>query len=380
MKRIIVVIPTYNEAKNIKPLVGKIRLAFKNDVDYIYDILFVDDNSTDGTEIEINKAIKQNKNVFILSGEKQGLGKAYIRGLNYALNLNNYYCILTMDADLSHNPKDLPSLLYQVKSGYDYVIGSRYIEGGTSENGYSLYRKLVSYIANKLAINFIDIDTGVKDLTSGFKAIRALKLKTIPLESLNVSGYVFQTSLLYEFAKRGYKIKEIPITFRSRKYGSSKFSVKDMVEFLRVTFSINPYARLPRVIRFMGVGLCGTIVNLIILSILVNIIRLNVTISYLAALESSVISNFLLNHWFTFKFLHTKNSKTSLMDFLGKFAKYNLVSLGGLGISFFVFTTCYGWVGINYVISDILGIITAVIWNYGLSIRLVWRVVDEVKY
>jgi len=376
VKQILIVIPTYNEAANVKPLVKAIEAAFRDQIDYKADILFVDDNSPDGTAKVIQSLQRKHQNIHLLTGPKQGLGKAYIRGLTCDLKLNSYFAIVTMDADLSHDPKDIPRLLSEIDKGADYVIGSRYVTGGHTDVGYSWLRRLQSRTANIVARSFIDLKIDVKDLTGGFKAMRASKLKTVPIEHINASGYVFQVSLLYEFAKRKYAIQEIPITFHSRQHGKSKLGLKDSVEFLRLTFRLNPHARLPRMIRFACVGASGTLVNLVILTSLVKLAHLNVDVSYLIALEGSIMSNFVLNHWFTFSFVRHTGTE-SLMTTLNKLSRYNLVSIGGIAISLTVFALIYHVAGLNYILADLIGIIAAMSWNYWLSNRLVWKIVDN---
>lgn len=375
-KPVLIVIPTYNEADNIEPLVGAVGSALKKHTEYLAEVLFVDDSSPDGTAKVITALQRKNKRIHLLSGSKEGLGKAYIRGLTHGLGLKKYYAIVTMDADLSHDPEDIPRLLKEVDRGADYVIGSRYVRGGRTELHYSLYRRFVSFVANVVAKHFAEIKSDVRDQTSGFKAIRADKLRDIPLQNISASGYVFIISLLYEFDKRNSTIREIPITFHSRQRGTSKMRLSDALEFMWYTFRLNPHARLPRFIRFAGVGASGTVVNLAILTILVRLARFNVDVAYLVALEVSIISNFTLNHLFTFKFVRKTRSRNAL-ELLGKLVRYNLVSVGGIAISLLIFAAAYHGLGWNYLLADALGIVAAMSWNYWLSVRLVWRIVDR---
>lgn len=378
MKRILIVIPTYNEVDNIKPLVTAVEAVSRKQTAYTVDFLFVDDTSPDGTAKVIRGLQRKHKNIYILTGPKEGLGKAYIKGLTYGLTLKPCFAIVTMDADLSHDPRDIPRLLAELEQGADYVIGSRYVAGGHTDVSYSWLRHLQSSLANIIASSFIDLKVDVKDLTGGFKALRASKLKTIPLQNINASGYVFQVSLLYEFAKRRYRIREVPITFHARRHGQSKLRLTDALEFLRLTFRLNPHARLPRLIRFASVGASGTIVNLVILTGLVRLAHLNVDVAYLIALESSIISNFVLNHWFTFRFVNQASGARTggSSAIFSKLLRYNLVSIGGVTISLAVFALTYHGIGLNYIFADLLGIIAAMSWNYWLSTRLVWKIVD----
>lgn len=380
MKQVLLIIPTYNEAANIRPLVKAIKSVFEKQSGYLADILFVDDTSPDGTGTIIRKLQAKDSHIHLLSGTKAGLGKAYIRGFQHGLKLKQYDAFVTMDADLSHDPRDISRLLVELDGGVDYVIGSRYIAGGKTENGYALRRRLQSRLANGFARQFIDLKLETKDLTGGFKAIRRSKLATIPLENIVASGYVFQVNLLYEFAKRGYIIREIPIMFHARARGSSKLGIRDMLEFVRLTYQLNPRSRLRRMIRFVSVGAIGSVVNLAVLVSLVEIVGLEVTAAYFIALESSIIGNFFLNHHFTFRFARS-NSVLSRMattlDQIGKLLRYNLVALAGAGISATVFLLCFKELHLPYVLADIVGIVAATCWNYWLSVRVVWRIVDN---
>src|SRR5581483_7298652 len=149
--------------------------------------LFVDDDSPDGTAQIIKRLQAKNQQLHLLTDRKEGLGKAYIRGLTYGLQLKSYFAIVTMDADLSHDPADIPRLLAGIEEGADYVIGSRYVAGGRSVVGYSWYRRCLSTGANLLARGFLDVKLPIKDLTGGFKAIRADCLRQIPLQQINAS-------------------------------------------------------------------------------------------------------------------------------------------------------------------------------------------------
>ncbi|HEX7633410.1 MAG TPA: glycosyltransferase family 2 protein [Candidatus Saccharimonadales bacterium] len=372
-RRVLIVIPTYNEAQNIKPLVAAIGNVFAGQKTYAADMLFVDDTSPDGTADIVRQLQGRNKHIYLLSGTKAGLGRAYVRGFEYGLGLGNYFAVVMMDADLSHDPAVIPSMLGQLEQGADYVIGSRYIKGGTTE--YARHRQLNSMIANLVAKHFIDIKTNTKDLTAGFKAIRRTALETIPLRDIAASGYVFQVSLLYEFAKRGFVVREVPITFHERHHGVSKLGLHDILEFLRLTYSLNPQSRVRRMIRFATVGASGTLVNLAVLITLVNALHTEVMIAYAVALETSIISNFFLNHWFTFRSVREDNSP-SLAAQIAKFGRYNLVALAGATIAWLIFSFCYKALGMWYVPADLLGIVASMSWNYWLSVRLVWRIID----
>jgi len=216
MMNSLVIIPTYNEKKNISTVIEKL-----NSLNTGVDILVVDDNSPDGTPEIVKGLQEKNKNLYLIKrSNKVGLGTAYIRGFNWALG-RGYQYILEMDADLSHNPDDVPRLIKECKKGYDLVIGSRYCDG-VNVTHWPIKRLLLSYGANK----YTRIVTGlpIKDTTAGFKCFNRRVLEDIDLSRIKSSGYSFQIEMSFRAWKKGYSLKEIPIVFEERSEGESKMS------------------------------------------------------------------------------------------------------------------------------------------------------------
>lgn len=230
-----VVLPTYNEAGNIKNTLDKI---FSNNSKYLIKVLVVDDNSPDKTHEIVKNYQKKNKRVYLLIRKnKQGLGAAYIAGMNYALEKIPSNAFIEMDADGQHNPKDIPRLLKEIENGFDFVIGSRYVEGGNMPENWGIKRKLLSSLAGY--VSKIGLGLGkIKDPSGGFRAIRSESLKKININSLDVKGYAFQVALLESAVKNKLKIKEIPISFLERKTGESKMALRDIMEGWKIIFKI----------------------------------------------------------------------------------------------------------------------------------------------
>ena len=216
MKKI-VIIPTYNEADNIKFLLEKINsLGISN-----LDILIIDDNSPDGTAESVQNLQKKHNNLFLKTRSgKLGLATAYREGFAFALG-KGYQAVAQMDADFSHNPEKL-KLLFEALGKNGLAVGSRYIRGGEIEN-WDFFRKTLSYFANLYAR--LVLKAPIKDLTGGFNAWKADCLKKIPLEKINSVGYVFQVELKYWALKKGCSFREIPIVFQERSDGDSKFQI-----------------------------------------------------------------------------------------------------------------------------------------------------------
>lgn len=313
----------------------------------------------------------------MITGAKAGLGKAYVRGFNEGLKSNEYKAFIMMDADFSHDPHAIPGLLAEIDNGAEYVIGSRYVHGGSIPGNWPLMRIINSRVANFMARNLTDISGDVTDMTGGFKAISTAALRRVNLKQMNAAGYVFQVSLLHEFASMNATIRELPIKFIDRQYGISKMKLRDILEFIYRAYKLNPTSRIATLLRFGTVGLCGSIVNIVILSLFVHLTDISVLIGVLIAIEVSIITNFFMNHYYTFRLregqndIHTKNASIVV-----KLIKFNTGALGGAVISFSTFTVLHKWLLLNYLISDILAIIFAVGWNYWMSTKVVWKIVD----
>lgn len=225
----IVVIPTYNEIDNIERMIQAI-LGVLPDI----NILVVDDNSPDGTSNKIKEMQSANDNIHLLErAGKMGLGTAYCDGFQYALAKGFEY-IFEMDADFSHDPKELPNFLEAIKD-YDLVLGSRYIKGVNVVN-WPLRRLLLSYFANL----YTQVITGlpVKDATGGFKCFRAELLRKIDLTSIKSNGYGFQIEMTYRLWKKGARIKEIPIIFIDRMNGVSKMNKSIIYEAIFLVWKL----------------------------------------------------------------------------------------------------------------------------------------------
>lgn len=227
MKKGVIVIPTYNEIDTIEIILEKV-FNLKLEI----DILIVDDNSPDKTYAKVEELI--NMKLYgdllhlIIRQKKEGLGKAYIEGFKWCLT-HNYAFVIEMDADLSHNPKYLPSLIENIKK-YDLVIGSRYIEGGGVVN-WSLLRKLISFGGSLYSRLILGIN--IRDVTGGFKCFRREVLEAINLDNILSTGYAFQIEMNYKAILKGFKVKEIPIIFEDRLAGQSKMSKKIFIEALQ---------------------------------------------------------------------------------------------------------------------------------------------------
>jgi dolichol-phosphate mannosyltransferase len=217
-----IVLPTYNEAENLERLVGAI-LEAAGDV----RILVVDDSSPDGTGAIADGLAAGTAQVEVLHRpRKAGLGLAYVNGFAQALSRGAGH-VLEMDADFSHDPRDLPRLLEAAREGADVVIGSRYVAGGGIED-WDLLRRVLSRGGCGYARRVLGVP--IRDLTGGYKCFSAEALRAIEFETVRSTGYAFQVELTYRALARGLQVREIPITFRERSAGESKMSLRIALE------------------------------------------------------------------------------------------------------------------------------------------------------
>ncbi len=216
--RALVVIPTYNERENIPRLVPRIL-----EQDNRLDVLVVDDNSPDGTGEVAQQLAEQSQRVHVLGRPgKEGLGAAYVAGLQWGLDREVYGVFIEMDADLSHPPEQLPTFLEAIASGADVVVGSRYVGGRVTVVNWPITRLLISLFGSWYARTVTGLP--VRDATGGFNAFRRSVLAGLGLDRIQSNGYSFQIELKYRAWKRGGSIREVPIVFTERDSGESKMS------------------------------------------------------------------------------------------------------------------------------------------------------------
>ena len=212
MKKILICTPTYNEAKNIEKFCKEIfHLKFN------FDLIIIDDNSPDGTSKIVKNLKLKYKNIILLKRkEKLGIGSALREGMKYA-GQKNYRALITLDADLSHNPKEITFLIDKLKNN-DFIIGSRYVKGGKSD--YEGYRNVVSVFANKLCKLLLNMP--FNEFTTSFRAYNYKCLKVLNKPPIKSDGYSSQVEFFFYVYKAGLKCCEIPIHFRNRYKGNSK--------------------------------------------------------------------------------------------------------------------------------------------------------------
>jgi dolichol-phosphate mannosyltransferase len=219
-----IILPTYCEAENVENLIHTIQNLRINPA-----ILVVDDSSPDGTGKIVKELQKNHQNIVLLSRPyKAGLGTAITKGFDLILSLpRTPEYMITMDADYSHDPRDIPRLIHEAKKGYDVVVGSRYRQGGTVR-GWSMARLIISKIANKIAARLVALR--INDFTSGFRCYSKPYVQKV-LQNLHSQTYEIQIETLRQAHIQNAKVTEIPITFTSRKKGKSKLTINEILSF-----------------------------------------------------------------------------------------------------------------------------------------------------
>ncbi|MFH0864192.1 MAG: glycosyltransferase family 2 protein [Candidatus Gottesmanbacteria bacterium] len=370
--KVVIILPTYNEKGNIKLLIEQIEKIFDRINNYSFDILVVDDSSPDGTASEVSIVQNTYKNVYLLVNKKKiGLGKALLVGMDYAIQKLHAEVLLEMDADLSHDPKKIPEFLEKIDKGADFVIGSRYIKGGSIPERWGIHRKLFSRIGNILVRSILGIFR-IHEWTSGFRAVRSRFFEDSKNDLSDFSGYTFQVAFLYKSLMRGAKIVEVPINFSERYYGRSKLAPLEYISnllFYLITTRLNELWK-NGFIKFCIVGTIGFLVNLVGLEFFFN---LGVRPGPAAALgaEIAIVSNFLFNNFWTF----SGEKIVTITRLIMKFIQFNVTSAGAVliqGIVVGLGTHIYG--DESRRIFLVLAIIFFIIpYSWFIYNRIIWK-------
>jgi dolichol-phosphate mannosyltransferase len=352
-----IIIPTYNERENITPLVERLSRTLAG---HKFEILIIDDNSTDGT-IDVVSALSTKYPVkAIVRASERGLATAVLHGFKYAQG----NIIGVMDADLQHPPEINADLLKAIENGADMAIASRYIPGGGVPN-WGLLRRIISKGASTIAHLFLPGSRKVNDPMSGFFMFRGEGIDQVVFKPI---GYKILLELL--MIGKFKKVVEVPFIFEDRSSGRSKMKAKQQIDYLMHILSLmRRKGELTRLLKFILIGLSGVVVNEGILLLLTEFGGLKYYLSSILGIEASIISNFLLNDYFTFA--DRRTGKTG--SFWARLLKFNLTCATGALIQYgllLLFTSVFG---VNYLISNLIGIAVAFIWNYVINLVWTWK-------
>lgn len=362
---VVIVLPTYNERENLKKLIPRIEKVFASLSDkYNPSILVVDDNSPDGTAEVVKKLASQWKNIYLLSGKKKGLGAAYVRGIEYAMEKLSADILFEMDSDLSHDPKLIPKFLREIEKGNDFVIGSRYIPGGAIPENWAFHRKLFSIIGNFIVRYGLMIPS-IHEWTNGYRAFRKEVYHKISPGLSKFPGYTFQVATLHRVYQAGFKIKEIPIKFVDRSWGESKIIPPEYIyNVIRYIFLNSTF------IRYLIVGGIGFGLQTVIAYLLVKI-NMFAGLAVTIGAEVAIISNFILNNLWTFSHKSLSGKKKVAI----KFVAFQLTSIGAIiiqGATVSILTLIFGeqiwfWAMMGSIIFLVIP------YNFFIYNRFIWR-------
>ncbi len=345
-----IVIPTYNERENVTRLI-RILHKVMTERGIPYEVVVVDDSSPDGTADAV-RALSQTYNVrLVVRPGKLGLASAVLDGMRVARGS----ILAVMDADLQHPPEALPEMLKRIEEGCDVVVGSRYVEGGSSR-GWSPTRRIVSRAADLVAKILLPRTRRVKDTMSGYFVLRRSVAEGVPLSP---RGF----KVLLEILVRGRysRVCEYPIEFRARTWGESKLGAGEVFSYVLHVLDLAHTA-----VRFAVVGSLGTLVNLATVYALGYLLGLEHWITVPIAFETSTLFNFFLHELWTFKSALRGGVLGRLAGFHGTVVAHFVSQLTVSNLLY------YGY-GVGRVLSQLTGIAVGFILNYALSRWLVWR-------
>ncbi len=393
---IVVISPTYNERENIKLLIPILEKEFEKISNHRMMVLFVDDNSPDGTASEIIKFQKKFSWVKLLQREKkQGLGMAYAAGMKYAVEELKADAFIEFDADMQHKPEDIKRLVAEFDNGYDYVIASRYVSGGSIPSDWGIDRKLLSVIGNLVARGLL-MTWKIRDVTTGFKLTRVKGFyEKLNLDNLISRQFAYKIQLLFETVSAGAKVKEIPIDFMSRQEGESKLIKNEMMETMRVILVLqknNPAIK--KFVKFGVVGFIGFVLNSLALE-LFRRMEITQTLAHASAplhgiwglrimeepsswaaamaAEVAILSNFSLNNMWTFK----SERITNILRLIGKFIQFNITSIGAVIIQFGVIGSAVYYFHDSTLVRQIALIVSIGLfilpYNYLMYTKVIWK-------
>ena len=371
--KVVIIIPTYNEKENIQKLVSILEdEIFPQIKNHDMNILVADDSSPDGTADEVKKLMEKWENLDISIGQKHGLGAAYVRAMSYAIEKMNADVMFEMDADLSHDPKKIPEFLKKIDEGYDFVIGTRYSQGGSIPSNWGLIRKIYSVFGN-LLVRTILFKFSIHDWTGGYRALKKEVFLKEKEELTDFKGYTFQVSFLNKVVRDGYKVAEVPIQFTDRTLGRSKIAASEyIVDLLKYVITASFKEKIFGSFgKFLVVGGTGFVLQAILLRVLVESFAVNPTYANLAGAVVAIFSNFNLNNIWTFKTEKTKGLGTYFWKLLNFYATS---AVGVIILQTGIIFSGDQFIGKKYYfIYFLFGTAILMIYNFTVYRLIIWR-------
>ncbi len=383
--KVVIIVPTYNERKNISRLLPILLDQVFPTITDSYEpyILVVDDSSPDKTsEVAEAFAKKTTRVHLLLNQKKSGLGGAYTKGMRYALDSLKADIVFEFDADLSHNPNKIKPMLKKLSEGFDMVLGSRYIKGGSIPSDWGLHRKFLSIFGNKF-IQLVITNFSISDWTTGYRGIKRSVIEAVlpELTEAKFAGYSFQIGFLHKAVRKNFKIAEVPIQFIDRDHGESKLGTEYIINNLKYILKVRAKEiGNHRLFRFGFVGAIGALVQLSTLRMFRFFLPFQ--LAYFFSVEMAVVSNFIWSNLLTFA-----DRKLATNELGSKFVQFNLASTGSIVIQQVVALIGQATIGLRPLIllpllavwieSDIvfalIGIFLGMVWNYAAYTTFIWK-------
>jgi len=341
-----IVIPTFNECESLENVLNVTSDA---------PVFVVDDGSDDGTQ----SIVAGHSNAKLIErGRRMGLVSAYLAGIGEAMK-QGYDYFVVMDGDGQHDPHLAEEMVKTaVNTGADLVIGSRYVDGGDSSEGFSFFRKTVSRVANYLFR--LSFDSGVRDATSGYRVYSRRAAQHLLENPPRNGSYAGQVEIVEELNRAGMKIVEHRMKLLKRKSGASKLTLSDILKYFSFVLASG------NLWKYAIVGLSGIIVNELFLYILAGF--MSPMIADILAIEISIVTNFALNESWTFRGRRISRAMNSVFR---RFYMHNAASFVGLAVNFAVFALL-SFAGMNILAANMVGIAVAFAVRYLLSSQVVW--------
>ena len=375
MSKVVIIIPTYNEKENIGRMIdvleGEIFPKIKNNQ---MEILVVDDKSPDGTAEIVRGKMEKFKNVTLDLGDKQGLGAAYKRGMKYAIEKLGADAVVEFDADFQHDPKYIIDLVNKFNDGYDYVIGSRFVKGGSIPEEWDFYRKFLTIVGSSLfsrTVLFFPKINKVRDVSTGLKLTRVKNVLDKVDFSKIANDFVYKTQILYQIVNMGAKVIEIPLEFKLRERGETKMGFNTVIGTFKAVIILRlTDPKTLRFIKFGTVGFTGYLVNAFFLFFFAKI-GFPEWGAWAASTELAMIANFTMNNLWTFKVDKITGTKKTILKFL----QFNLTSAGALVIQTAVGTLGVMFFGAQYrqLLLPFIVLFLVMPYNYFMYNTFIWK-------
>jgi dolichol-phosphate mannosyltransferase len=369
---VVIVMPAWNEAKNIGEMIDKLVDEQFPKIPANMHLLVVDNYSKDDTSKIVENASKTRNNVHIIQQGKdtKGLGWAYVKGFEYAVDKLHADAVMEMDADGQHPPEFVKPMVEAYLKGADYVIGSRYIPGGSIPKEWGASRKFMSYFGN-LFIRLVWLNFKIHDATTGFRLTKVKgvldKIKLRQLKELE--RFAYKVDLLHQSLKNSKNTVEVPLQFRPRVKDQSKFNIKETIATFKLALILGIQDK-QRFIKFAVVGFTGFIVNFVFLRLFRGM-GFAETFAWLFSTEMAIISNYTFNNIWTFK----EAKIGGLVKTAKKFFQFNLTSAGALVIQSIFGPIGVGLIGAKYdfiVLAFVVGFMVLP-YNYFMYNVVIWN-------